>query len=132
MAELRRYRRKPGTAVIAVQLDLDTEGFSYRKWGATQQCKAKDWIVNNAGDTYSVDAATFAKTYREQSPGRYVKAGHVFAERAAAAGSIKTKEGQTAYHAGDMLVFNEPNRGDGYAVSAEKFDQLYEADPDDA
>ena len=41
-----------------------------------------------------------------------------------------TKEGATAYEAGDMLVFNGPARTDGYAMSAKKFESLYE--PDDA
>lgn len=126
MTELKRYRRKPGTAVIAVRLDLDTDGFSYRKWGASQRCKAGDWIVKNAGDTYTVDADTFAKTYREQSPGQYVKTGEVFAARAETAGQVATKEGSTSYQAGDMLVFNDEARTDGYAVSAAKFPELYE------
>jgi hypothetical protein len=37
--------------VIAVRLDLETDGFSYRKWGDTQRCKAGDFIVSNDGDT---------------------------------------------------------------------------------
>jgi hypothetical protein len=60
----------------------------------------------------------------------YAKTGCVFAERAEAAGFIATKEGSSAYEAGDMLVFNEPGRTDGYAVSAKTFESLYE--PDDA
>lgn len=130
MAELRRYRRKAGTAVIAVRLDLETSGFEYQKWGGTQRCKAGDWIVNSAGETHTVDATSFANTYRQVSPGVYVKTGCVFAERAEAAGFIATKEGACAYQAGDMLVFNEPGRTDGYAMSPKSFESLYE--PDDA
>jgi hypothetical protein len=63
-------------------------------------------------------------------PGVYVKLGHVFAERADTAGAIPTKEGSTAYEAGDMLVFNDAARTDGYAMSPQKFESLYE--PDDA
>jgi hypothetical protein len=128
MGELKKYRRRPGTAVVAVRLDLETDGFSYFKWGASQRCKAGDWIVNNAGDTYTVDADSFAQTYREQSPGQYAKTGHVFAERAAAAGSMTTKEGSSTYQPGDMLVYNDTSRRDGYAMSALKFDELYEPD----
>jgi hypothetical protein len=128
MSELKKYRRKPGTAVIALRLDLETAGFEYQKWGGVQRCKRGDWIVNNAGDTYTVDSETFANTYREFSQGLYVKTGLVYAERATAAGTIATKEGSTDYQSGDMLVFNDPSRRDGYAMSAKKFESLYDAD----
>ena len=108
-------------------MDLDCEGFTYEKWGGTQRCKAGDWIVNNAGDTYTIDAEIFAKTYREIGPGTYEKDVPVWAERAKVAGKIPTKEGSTAYEAGDMLVFNDAERIDGYAMSAETFESLYEA-----
>ena len=39
MATRKRYRKKGNTSVTAVQLKLDTEDFSYRKWGAEQHCK---------------------------------------------------------------------------------------------
>ena len=52
-------------------------------------------------------------------------------QRAGSAGSIKTKEGETHYLAGDYLVYNNPDHSDGYAVSAEKFDAIYELDEDD-
>jgi len=126
LAELRRYRRRPDATVTAVRLDLDTDGFSYRKWGAAQRCKAGDWIVNNAGDAYTVDAESFAKTYRAVGPGLYLKIGDVYAERAESPGVMTTKEGSTAYEAGDMLVFNDRARSDGYAMSAQTFDSLYE------
>jgi hypothetical protein len=63
MGERKRYRRRPGQPVVAVQLKLDTEGFKYRKWGEEQRCKANDWIVDNDGDVYTVDADSFARTY---------------------------------------------------------------------
>ena len=40
---------------------------------------------------------------------------------------VQTKEGSTAYLAGDYLVFNAPDRKDGYAMKAETFRQLYES-----
>lgn len=126
MANLREFRRKDATPVIAVRLDLDTKGFSYTKWGGVQRCKAGDWIVRNGAETYTVDAETFARTHREVRPGTFVKHASVWAERATAAGSIRTKEGATAYSAGDMLVFNDAARDDGYAMPAERFDALYE------
>jgi hypothetical protein len=123
---LQQYRRKKRTSVIAIQLDLDTEGFVYQKWGDTQRCKRGDWLVNNQGDVYSVDAETFDRTYRTVSPGIYIKDAPVWAEQAQVPGSIETKEGFTAYEAGDFLVFNDPGRKDGYAIAKEKFHTLYE------
>lgn len=126
MATLRTYRRKSSATVIAVRLDLETDGFTYEKWGATQTCKPGDWLVNNAGDTYTVDGETFARTYSRVSDGIYEKVIEVWAERADDAGVIQTKEGATQYHAGDMLVYNGANRTDGYAMAADKFALLYE------
>ena len=47
----RKYKKKPTSFITAVQLDLDTEGFTYNKWGGKQVCKKDDWLVNNNGDT---------------------------------------------------------------------------------
>ncbi len=126
MASLGKFKRKSLTTVTAVRLDLDTEGFVYRKWGGSQRCKGGDWIVNSSGETYTVDAESFALTYRQLSPGVYVKDAPVWAERAEVAGEIPTKEGRSAYQAGDILVFNDAERRDGYAMSAERFALLYE------
>ena len=112
--------------MLAVQLALDTPGFSYQKWGATQKCQAGDWIVDNAGDVYTVNRDSFASTYRQVAPGSYLKMAPVWAEVAAGAGEVRTKEGTTHYRAGDYLVFNEESGGDPYAVSADKFAEMYE------
>ena len=124
----RRYRRRPDQPVLAVRLDLDTEGFTYRKWGGEQRCKAGDWIVRNGEDTYTVDAESFASTYREIAPGRYTKVGPVWARAATTDGAVETKEGRTSYRRGDMLVSNREDGSDAYAMSAERFAQLYEPD----
>lgn len=126
MTQRQKYRRKPGTPVTAVRLDLDTDGLSYRKWGDEQRAKPGDWLVDNGGDIYTVDGETFRKTYRETSPGRYEKQGVVWAEKASSKGRIETQEGTTGYEAGDYLVFNDAHGEDGYAVSADKFAELYE------
>jgi len=123
---LREYRRRERTTITAVRLDLETEGFTYQKWGGTQRCKAGDWIVDNAGDTYTIDAEVFANTYRKVGPGVYEKVATVWAQRAESAGVIRTKEGSTEYEAGDVLVYNDAERRDGYAMKAETFDSLYE------
>ncbi len=124
--EFRQYRRRKGNEVVAVRLDLDTAGFTYNKWGGTQRCKPGDWIVLNNGDTYTVDAETFASTYQEVSPGQFLKITPVWAMQSVEAGTIATKEGSTAYERGDYIVANDPEGQDRYAVSAEKFTKLYE------
>jgi hypothetical protein len=123
---LQEYRRKKRTSVTAVRLDLDTEGFTYRKWGGAQRCKRGDWLVNNQGDVYTVDGETFDRTYRMVSPGVYEKDAPVWAERAETSGAIETKEGSTSYKAGDYRVFNDPDGKDGYAMTSATFDSLYE------
>ena len=124
----RRYRKKADRFVIAVRLDLDTDGFTYRKWGAEQRCKHGDWLVDNEGDIYSVDSDVFAKTYRRVSPGVYVKTGPVWAEVATASGSVVTNEGNSFYKAGDYLVYNNEDGTDAYCIGADKFESMYELD----
>ncbi|MFN0171142.1 MAG: hypothetical protein ACKV22_32395 [Bryobacteraceae bacterium] len=124
---MQEYRRKKRTWVTAVRLDLDTEGFAYQKWGGTQRSKRGDWLVNNQGDVYTVDGETFDRTYRQVSPGVYEKDAPVWAEEAQQPGTIQTKEGSTAYKAGDYLVYNDPGGRDGYAMTKETFHSLYES-----
>ena len=117
MSERHQYRKRPDRFVLAVRLDLDTPGFAYKKWDGEQRCKAGDWIVDNDGDVYTVDQDTFARTYRQVGPGRWIKSTPVWAEVASEAGTVKTKEGSTRYEPGDYLVFNERDGGDAYAIS---------------
>lgn len=125
---MKKYRKRPTSVISAVQLDLDTKGFSYNKWGGNQVCKQGDWLVLNNGDTYTIDKETFDKTYESVSLGIYFKPGLVWVEMAEESGSIKTKEGETAYEAGDYLVYNNENGTDGYAVSTNTFHEMYELD----
>jgi hypothetical protein len=126
MSSKRQYVKRATQFVVAVQLDLDTPGFTYKKWGDTQACKRGDWIVNNNGETYTVDRESFARTYRSEGAGKYVKTTPVWAEVAPAAGSVRTKEGATHYEAGDYLVSNEEQGSDSYAVSKAEFERMYE------
>ena len=123
----RRYVRRPERSVVAVRLALDTDGLVYRKWGGEQRAKAGDWLVDNDGDVYTVDADVFERTYRQTGTGTYVKTTPIWAEQASRAGSIKTKEGVTHYEAGDYLVSNNSDGSDEYAISATKFESLYTA-----
>jgi hypothetical protein len=128
MSERQKYMKRATQVVHAVKLDLDCDGFTYRKWGGEQRCKPGDWLVchPHEAETYTVDAVTFARTYRHLRDGAYVKTAPVWAERAAAAGRIETKEGTTGYAAGDYLVFNEEAGGDPYAVASTTFERMYE------
>ena len=128
MGTRQRYRKKADQFVIAVQLDLDTGGFGYRKWGADQRCKRGDWLVDNGGDIYTVDSDVFTATYRKVGPGRYVKTTPVWAEVATESGSVVTKEGKSCYQAGDYLVYNNEDGSDAYCVSTAKFESMYELD----
>jgi len=114
--------------VVAVRLQLDTPGFTYRKWGAKQRCKRGDWLVDNKGEVYSVDARVFARTYRPAGGGTYQKVTKVWARVAENAGSVSTKEGRSHYRAGDYLVFNQKNGGDAYCMSRRKFKATYVRD----
>ena len=129
--EIRRYRKRPNQTFTAVHMALDTTGLHYRKWGADQHCKRDDWLVDNNGDIYTVDADVFARTYRPVAPGQYAKTTRVWAQQADSDGSIQTKEGETHYRAGDYLVYNNEDGSDGYAVSADRFDAIYQLDEDD-
>jgi len=126
MSSRRQYVKRASQFVVAVQLDLDTPGFTYKKWGGTQTCKPGDWLVNNGGDIYTVDRDTFSRTYESTGPGTYVKRTPVWAQVAGEAGAVRTKEGATQYEAGDYLVYNQPDGGDAYAVAKDAFEKMYE------
>lgn len=128
MGKRRRYRKIADQFVVAVQLNLDMDGFAYRKWGAKQRCKPGDWIVNNAGDHYTVDKKSFATTYRQISPGIFVKATPIWAEVATHASEVNTKEGTTHCKVGDYLVFNNEDGTDAYCIPADTFESMYEPD----
>lgn len=128
MTARRRYRKKSNQYVMAVQLQLEFDGFRYRKWGAEQHAKPGDWLVNNQGEIYTVDRDTFARTYRQIQPCLYVKTTPIWAEVATQSGQIKTKEGVSHYQAGDYLVSNDADGQDGYCISAARFESMYELD----
>ena len=121
-----RYVKRATSFVVAVQLEMQTKGFTYEKWGGTQTCKPGDWIVSNDGDTYTVDRDSFARTYKNLSPGLYRKTTPIWAEVAQQAGKVQTKEGLTSYKAGDYLVSNDQDGKDPYAISKTSFEAMYE------
>jgi len=125
MAARRKYRKR-GEPVVAVRLALDTPGLRYHKWGNDQLGKAGDWLVDNEGDVYTVDVQSFANTYAEVSRGLYRKVAPVWAEQALASGAVQTKEGATAYEAGDYIVSNDESGRDVYAAPRQYFEATYE------
>jgi hypothetical protein len=122
----KRYRKKPKYHITAVQLDLDFEGFTYKKWENIQQCEVGDWLVNNNGDVYTVEKKYFRDHYSLVSHGVYEKIGEIWAEEATEDGTIQTLEGATAYNAGDYLVYDRINGGEGYAIKKHNFERMYE------
>jgi hypothetical protein len=127
----RTYRQREGKQVHAIRLNLDLDAFSFRKWGGLQKAKHGDWLIERDGDTYTVDADVFARTYQQVGPATYVKQASVWAKPAESDGVIQTREGETHYRKGDYLVWNDREGLDGYAISKEKFENLY-APLDDA
>jgi hypothetical protein len=109
VTERREYLKKATSTVVAVRLDLETDGFTYEKWGV-----------------YTVDAAVFARTYRPVSPGLWRKVTPVWAEKAEHDGYVETLEGVTHYEAGDYIVYNDPGGTDAYAMRADSFEAMYE------
>ena len=128
MRALKRYRRRERTAIIAVQIALDTEGFTYKKWGDLQVARSGDWLVNNNGNVYTIDSEVFERTYTEVSDGVYEKTAAIWAEKAQAAGKVRSTSGFTNYRAGDFVLFNDEDRADGWAMSEKEFGRLYELD----
>ncbi len=128
MGQRLKYRKKSSQFVVAVRLNLKTDGLSYHKWGGRQRARRGDWLVDNDGDVYTVASKVFARTYRQVRPGCYVKTTPVWAEVATRPGSIKTKEGASRYRKGDYLVYDHRHGVDGYTIRPAKFKALYERD----
>ena len=126
MGTLRRYRKITAKFVVAVQLDLKTNGFTYWKRKGEQKCKAGDWLVDNDGDIYSVDNEVFKKTYRSIGEGKYIKYTPVWAKVATEDGSVITKEGKSHYKKGDYIVYNNQDGTDAYCIRRTKFESMYE------
>ena len=125
---LKRYRKKEGLYVIAIQLDLDFDYFKYKKWDGIQTCKRNDWIINNSGDIYTVDNNVFQRTYKNIGLGIYTKTTNIWAKQTTKKGKIKTKEGESVYFPGDYIIFNDESGSDSYCISKKKFNELYEPD----
>lgn len=122
----KKYCKRQQQVVIGVQLDLQTSGFTYEKWGSRQKCKSGDWLVNNNGDCYTISEESFAETYSQIAPGQFVKIAAVWASQAEASGKVKTNEGYTEYSAGDYIVCNNKDGTDSYAVLKLDFEKMYE------
>jgi hypothetical protein len=127
---LKKYRKKADQTVSALQLTLAIDELRYQKWGSTQRAKSGDWLVQNGDESYTVEQASFANTYTPLGNTLYRKSNVVWAEVAETPGQIHTKEGTSAYVAGDYLVYNKADRSDGYAVRCDKFHDMYQESSD--
>ena len=124
---MKKYHKKAAQTIVAVQLNLDTDGLQYQKWGDSQFAKKGDWLVNNNGSIYSIDNAAFARAYQLVSPGQYQKVSDIYAKLSDSDGAIETLEGKTHYLKGDYLVYENLGQIEGaYAVSAERFEDMYD------
>ena len=125
---MRKYKAKKIT-VVAIQIPEDSKGLEYEKWGSIQFAKPGDWLVNKLGETYSIDAESFANTMKPlDRVGHYYKFSEIWGEVAVDSGVVETKEGTSQYVEGDYLVSNNEDFTDKYCISKEKFEKLYEVD----
>ena len=123
----KKYKKRSNQFIVAVQLELETDGLTYKKWGAEQYAKPGDWIVKNRDDVYTIDQDVFKKTYMSIGDSKYVKTTPIWAEKTTQHGIVKTKEGVSHYKAGDFLIFNVEDESDSYCISADDFNEMYEA-----
>lgn len=123
---MKKYSKRKEFIVTAVQLNLNTEGLNYKKWGSNQLAKSGDWVVDNNGECYTINKESFEKTYKMLSPGVYHKEGFVWAEKTTRRGWVSTKEGKSHYNYGDYIVCNNEDLTDAYCVSKEDFENMYE------
>lgn len=125
---LKKYRKKSEQFVEAMQLALPDCRIQYQKWGGAQQAQEGDWLVKNGDEYYTVESTSFSHTYEKMSGNQYKKVGKVWAEIAEQDGEMPTKEGKTQYKKGDMCVYNQADKTDGYATTAQVFHDNYELD----
>ena len=129
MSGMKKYRKR--IIIAAVQLDLETDGLDYQKWGGPQHAKAQDWIVNSSGEVYTIDAESFKATYERVGLGQYKKSAPTWAKQADEAGTVTTKEGVSQYEAGDWIASNDAEYKDTYTIAADVFETTFEPYPDD-
>jgi len=94
---------RPSTVVSAHRLDAATTWETDR--GATLRAEAGDWeLTDEQGNRWTVEPATFARSYHRRPDGRYVKHEPVDAVRLTRDLDVPTAEGMSTAHAGDWLL----------------------------
>lgn len=97
----RSYR--PVSVVTARRLSEPLTWYSER--GAELHAAVGDWeLVDAAGARWTVAPATFARSYRPRSDGRYEKHEMVQAVRLTEPAQIPTREGLSAANRGDWVL----------------------------
>ena len=76
MGTRKKFKKKADSFVVAVQLNLDTDGFTYEKWGAEQRCKKGDWLYPkempfpmSLADYWLYNKSTLKKNYYHRQKG---------------------------------------------------------------
>jgi len=126
--ETRRYRKREQEPIVAIQINLETLGVAYNKWGGCQQSKRDDWLVLNGKSTYTINNDSFLATYVKVGHGHYIKTAPVWAYSATASGEIRTKEVASDYVSGNYIVSNNMDQSDSYVVRKDDFERMYKLD----
>jgi hypothetical protein len=125
MEPRKRYRERADRFVTAIRMNLETDCFVRR--GSSLLLAIGDWLVYDGNSTYMVDAELFAEKYRLIGyAGRYAKIATVWVEVADRYGQMMTKDGVCEYAPGDRLVFHDPGEEEGFCMSPEEFERIYE------
>lgn len=125
MEPRKRYRERADRFVTAIRMNLETDCFVRR--GSSLLLARGDWLVYDGNSTYMVDAELFAEKYRLIGyDGRYAKIATVWVEVADRYGQMMTKDGVCEYAPGDRLVFHDPGEEEGFCMSPEEFERIYE------
>lgn len=126
---LLKYKRRPGNEVQAIQLPQLAHSMIYIAWGAEQSANTGDWLIRStAGEVWTVEKKSFEHTYCPviNRPGWFDKFAPVWAKRATEAGVVKTKEGESAYAAGDYICYSGGNTTDVWPLAQSAFEMRYE------
>jgi hypothetical protein len=92
--------------------------------GGRSSLQKNDWLASKHG---SIGNAAFEPTYQLMRLGQYQKICDIYAKLADQHGCIDTLEGTTHCLKRDYLVYENPEQTVGaYAVSAERFKDMYE------
>jgi hypothetical protein len=91
--------------------------------GDGMRSRSGDWLVESEADSWSISAATFARSYEPVGDGIYRRSGNVLATRLEDAFTVRSPEGGSSGVAGDWLISND--EGHVWIVPGERFSRTY-------